>query len=268
MEMFGIIFAVLGIACLIAAGTKKNFRFVFKLNKGPEGEIGAGETVDNDAWRYTVLVVGVLMIGFGIFSNWPSGSTPDGRPRVIAPDGAISAPVYDGPSQISYRMLRHVPVETVLNLKCAAFGGSVPFASGGSSNLWNYVADVGWLNERYVSTGGAALVNGCLGSVSDPRVGTTPPDKHTGPYSTYTDEGADLIVYSDHTTSSRVVARLRGDSLVRIKCTYVGGPAIPAPRGHGPIASNNVWDLILSPSGWIPDSFVLTATSNAVAPSC
>jgi|GEM_PF-3592289 len=265
--MIGIIFAVLGIACLIAGGTKRNFSVAIKLAGGPEGKIGAGETIDSDVWRYTVLAVGVLLIGFGIFLNLPSGSTADGRPKVVSPVGARSAPVYTGPSQVSYRKLQEVQVESILDLRCSAFGAPVPFAVGGASNLWNYAEGVGWLNVRYVSTGDAPLVNGCTGSVSHLGVGTTPPDK-TRPYSIYTDEGADLLVYSDHATNSSVVAHLKGDSLVRIKCTYEGGSTIPAPRGHGAVASNNVWDRILSPSGWIPDSFVLTGTSNAVVPSC
>ena len=43
---------------------------------------------------------------------------------------------------------------------------------------------------------------------------------------------------------------------------------IPAPRALGPAHTNNVWDRIATPFGWIPDSFVATYSVAPVAPPC
>ena len=257
----GVTLLVFALAFITLALSKKDWGFEVQGNKYTVGEL-----LPNIKLRRIPLILGCSLTVLGVLLIWSAVSTADGQTKVISPEGALSAPVYAGPSTISYRALPQVPVGTVLKLVCSAFGQPVRSATSETENRWDYAEGFGWLNYRNV-TGGALRVNGCKDAVSHPSEGSTPPDA-TGPYSTYMDESADPIVYLDHSMSSNAVAHLRVTSLVRIKCTYVGGPVIPAPRALGSLASNNVWDYISSQHGWIPDSFVLTGSSTAVAPSC
>lgn len=218
--------------------------------------------------RVLTLVTSLLAIAIGGFVIFGQGQSQDNQettgPVVVAAGGATDT--YTGPSASGYTVKNVVPANTHIRIICTAYGA--PLSFGNKNALWDFT-DLGWLNDHYVSTGTASpTAPGCTGSTGDPRPGTELPTKASGPYAVIADEGNDVPVRIHPATSASVAAELPAGRFVRIQCTAATGPVIPAPRALGPPGSDNVWDRIGNPAGWVPDSYVATYATVPVAPAC
>jgi hypothetical protein len=219
----------------------------------------------NKPYRLVILTLGVMStLAGGSILVW---TAIDESAAEGGPFAKTTTTAYAGPSTQGYSVIGTVPVNTRLHVICTAYGQPGNF-DGRTVALWDYT-DRGWLNDHYVSTGTAEpTAPGCTGNVGKPQAGATRTTVASGPYAVIADEGSRLPVRTEPGPSARVVEELPAGQFIRLQCTLTQGPVIPAPRALGVTHSNNVWDRIVAPSGWIPDSFVATYSVAPVAPPC
>jgi hypothetical protein len=173
---------------------------------------------------------------------------------------------YAGPSTQGYVVQGSVSVNTQVRVTCTVYGE--PASPDVTDSLWDYT-DHGWVDNRYVSTGTTKpTAPGCDGTTSNPSAGANLPTKSSGPYVVIAQEGAGVPLRAQPVLGSPAILELAAGTFVRIQCTIVKGPIIPAPRAIGSTGSDNVWDQIVDPDGWVPDSYVATYSKNPVAPPC
>ena len=215
--------------------------------------------------RQFALVLGIVLAisGAGMLA-WPlfdHGGEP--RTTVVVPGGQGSTSAYRGPSTDGYPAAKTLLAGTPVVVVCTVYGEPSKFPSA----IWDYT-DKGWLNDHFVGTGGRnPSANGCIGNVAKPTAGKTSPSLQSGPYAVIADEGLDVPVHAGPGDSA-IVGNLRGGDLVRVQCATSQGSVVPAPRALGNSRSNNVWDRIVAPPGWLPDSYVATYSVEPIAPRC
>jgi hypothetical protein len=194
------------------------------------------------------------------------GSGPPGRQvQIVLGGGTGSTVACSGPS--NHYACTNLAAGTSVRLVCTAYGQPQQFP-GYTNGLWDYTSE-GWVNDHYVGTnvqGPAAP--GCVGTISRPVAGSVTPSIANGPYAVVTDEATNVSVRTVPGQSSPAKTSLHSGTLVRLTCSVAAGPVVPAPRALGPGASNNYWDKLVGPVGWIPDSYVATYNTQAVAPGC
>lgn len=193
--------------------------------------------------------------------------SPTGTSTVIIPGGGGKTDAYAGPSTRGYVVERSLSAHTPVTVICTVYAQPRHFGTT-TDALWDYT-DHGWLNDHFVHTGVAGpTANGCLGSTNNPKLGGARPTKAAGPYAVTTAEGDPLPVRAQPAVSAPTIEDLTAGTFVSLQCTSINGPVIPAPHGLGPAHSNNVWDRIVDPDGWVPDSYVSTYSLHPVAPRC
>lgn len=261
---FGVLLIIVGLA---TGGLSISINLFKNRNLTPF-TLAVKKLTDSQLLRLFALVAGFLLTLSGaLLAVWLEVTGNSTRTTVVVPGGGGSTLSYTGPSTQGYAKLGNLKANEQVDVICTAYGEPLRFGDVNSS-LWDYTSK-GWLNDHFVSTGGPGpFANGCTGTTSTPRVGETRPTVPSGPYAIITDEHADLPVRTDAALTAPTIAMLKSGRFVRLQCTLAKGPVIPAPRGLGPGASNNIWDRIVEPSGWVPDSYVATHNVHAVAPSC
>jgi hypothetical protein len=207
------------------------------------------------------VTAGLLVIGIGgviIFSQGPLQADKGTAGPVV--NAATLA--YAGPSTHGY-VAKPINVNMPVRVICTVYGEPLPF--GTKNALWDYT-DHGWLNDHYITTGATGpTAPGCTGTTSNPSPGTDLPTKASGPYAVI---AAVPVRTQPTSTAPTETPPLAAGTFVRLQCTIAKGPVIPAPRALGPGASNNVWDQVVNPVGWVPDSYVDTYSLTPVAPAC
>jgi hypothetical protein len=228
------------------------------------------ETVKNKTSAFSrlqVVTVAVSLVviaigGFAIFGLEGSLANQGTTGAVVITDTSA----YAGPSAVGYIAVSHISTNTQVRVICTVYGS--PFSSEIENALWDYT-DHGWLNDHFVSTGTQEpTAPGCTGTTKYPSPGTDLPTKASGPYAVIADEGRSVPVQRQPALAASTIRRLPAGTFVRLQCTIAKGPVISAPRAIGPSGSNNVWDRIVEPDGWIPDSYVATYSLKPVTPSC
>lgn len=256
----GLVLLGLGLTLLVLSLAVGDFNVSFR-----EFGLSVAKLARNEPFRLVILVLGVVSIlAGGSVLVWTAvgSSAPDEGPFVKS-----NTTAYAGPSTRGYEVIGTVAVNTRVRVVCTAYGQPGTFGDRVVS-LWDYT-DRGWLNDHYVSTGTTdPTAPGCTGSTGRPQAGSTRTTVASGPYAVITDEGGRLPVLAEPDPSARVVDNLQSGQFVRLQCTLAQGPPVPAPRALGPARSNNVWDRIATPYGWVPDSFVATYSVAPVAPPC
>ncbi|HEU5107821.1 MAG TPA: hypothetical protein VFT95_04520 [Micromonosporaceae bacterium] len=255
----GLWISIVGLVLVIVAITKGKILIGWRDLK-----INASELLESVSFRAAILVLGMLMtLGGGALAVW---SEMDGRD----PGGFFvkeTTTAYAGPSQDGYPAVGGVPVNTRIDVICTAYGRPTRFGDR-TVALWDYT-ERGWINDHYISTGTSApIAPGCVGSISRPKQGTARPSTASGPWAIVAEEGRQVPVRSSPEATAGPVAFLAAGTFVRLQCTTAGGLVVPAPKAMGPGHSNDVWDRIVDPSGWVPDSFVATYSTRPVAPAC
>ena len=223
------------------------------------------ELARNEPFRLVILVLGTILI--------LAGGSVLVRAAVQGPaadSGAFAkttTTAYSGPSTQGYDVSETVRVNTRIRVICTVYGQPNTF-EGNTVSLWDYT-DHGWLNDHYISTGTTEpTAPGCTGNADKPQTGTTRTTVASGPYAIIADEGSRLPVRTDPNLSAHVSQELPTGQFIRLQCTLTQGPTIQAPRALGPTHSNNIWDRLAAPSGWVPDSYVATYSLTPVAPPC
>ena len=194
-------------------------------------------------------------------------SSPAPSARILAANG--SAPVSSGgpTSLVTPFGQADVPaaVGSQVTLTCALFGQGLT-VNGGSSKLW-IATSQGWFNSLVLSPSLAlSSLPACTGSVTSPQPGTSPPTIASGPYPVVTDSSALAVTDAPNTSANQVASLTNGD-LVTLICSQVA-QFVQAPNVIANEGSNNQWDKIQSPVGWVPDSWVDSQSNGSVAPPC
>jgi hypothetical protein len=256
----GLILLGLGVTLLVLSLAVGDFKVGFR-----QFAVSVAKLARNEPFRLVILVLGVVSIlagGSVLVRTAVEVPAAEGGPFA-----KTTTTAYAGPSTQGYNVIGTVPVNTRVRVICTAYGQPGRFDDRVVS-LWDYT-DRGWLNDHYVSTGTTEpTAAGCIGSTGKPQAGSTRTTVASGPYAVITDEGSRLPVRTEPNPSAQVIQQLPAGQFVRLQCTLTQGPVIPAPRALGPAHSNNVWDRIATPSGWVPDSFVATYSAAPVAPPC
>jgi hypothetical protein len=235
----------------------------------PGTKPGAAEFLGRPWWQGVGAIVGVAALVVAVLALVPSGqqSSISSISAVVTTDGDGATDAYAGPSTHGYYIKKTINANAVVHVICTVYGE--PYPSGAKNALWDYT-DLGWLNDHFISTGAKGpTAPGCTGTASMPRAGTNIPTKPSGPYAVIADEGRRVPVRIQPTlTAPTTGGGLVPGTFVRLRCTIKRGPDIAAPRALGPAGSNNVWDRIVDPDGWVPDSYVATYSGEPIAPSC
>ena len=231
-----------GVLLSLGGNHRDSLRSTYQTTTSPSHEVPSTSTVTTQgpigSGPYSVLVA--TAIGPGpTYSSQPFGPGPPGS---VAPGAQV-------------------------RVICSDYGDSET-AEGVTSGLWDYT-DHGWIPDVTVDTGtSSSTVPACIGTVSSPRPGTSPPDPNTGPYPVVTDD-PQLAVYSSASTSAGEVGTLSLGSFVNLVCHSTTTTIVQAPNRIANEGSNGEWDKIDDPvAGWVPDSFVASSSNGSVAPPC
>jgi len=256
----GLILLGLGVTLLVLSLAVGDFKVSFQ-----QFAVSVARLARNEPFRLVILVLGVASIlAGGSVLVWTAVEVPAAE---AGPFLKSTTRAYAGPSTQGYQVIGTVPVNTRLRMICTVHGQPNRF-DGRVVSLWDYT-DRGWLNDHYVSTGTTdPTAADCIVNIGKPQAGTTLTTVASGPYAVITDEGSGLPVRIGPYRLAQVTQELPAGQFVRLQCTLTQGPVISAPRALGPAHSNNVWDRIATPSGWVPDSFVATYSVAPVAPPC
>jgi hypothetical protein len=162
-----------------------------------------------------------------------------------------------------------LPAGFAVTVFCASYGATAS-GVGRSSGLW-YATNIGWFGSGTIQIlDSGHTPEACTGSVADPVAGSDPPSRSAGPYPVVADQpGAvsSVVVRASPASDSPEVAALDDGALVTLVCS-VHAQFVPAPQRIEGEGSNDQWDKVASPSGWIPDSWVDSQTSGSAAPPC
>lgn len=233
------------------------------------GKIGALAGVIGVVATLAGIVVTVLIATGGISGGGATSPTEPQRPNVAATKQVSvksDTRAYAGPSdEGGYTADASVATGEQVGLVCALYGAPVGTAH---NRLWYYTQQ-GWLSDHFLATYSIEpLVNECTGDLNSPTVGDAPPNVRAGPFAVFTDQGR-VDVRSAASLTAGIVKSIPDHALVSLQCSVATGPVVPAPRALGPSASNNNWDKIAQPPGWIPDSFVASYSgAQSSAPRC
>jgi len=132
--------------------------------------------------------------------------------------------------------------------------------------LW-IATSQGWFSSLVLGASSSlSALPACTGSVTSLQPGASPPTIAAGPYPVVTDSGG-LAVTDAPNTSANQVGSLTNGELVTLVCSQVS-QFVTAPNVIANEGSNDQWDKIQSPAGWVPDSWVDSESNGSVAPSC
>jgi hypothetical protein len=204
----------------------------------------------------------------------PNSSTPAAGPSrgapasvtVLAANGQLLVETWNGPTTApsAFGPGSTVTAGSRVGVICSAYGQPVAL-NGATARLWDYTT-AGWLNDQLLQTNSPdPVVPACLGNVRSLYPGSGPPRRDTGPFPVITDTGPSL---RDSPSPSGAVTAAVGDGdPVQLSCS-VHSTFVPAPSRLAGAGSNDQWDRVVSPAGWLPDSYVDSHTSGSAAPPC
>jgi hypothetical protein len=126
----------------------------------------------------------------------------------------------------------------------------------------------GATSDSFTIPVGGASSSGGYGSSSptttSPDTTTSLPNTSTTTAGPYPVSGVNVAVRSQPSTDSSQVGTLNDGDTVTIVCTTIGTP-VPERTST---ATDDLWDMIQSPPGYVSDVFLDTGSNDSVAPSC
>jgi len=191
----------------------------------------------------------------------PIDAAPPARTIVVSADDA-PVTTYFGPTTLGLfgGARGTVPSGTPVQVYCGVYAQQVTVGNS-TTRLWVYTSP-GWVPAGYVESGSSAPGDApsCLGTVSNPKLGSGPPRPDTGPFpltqtvSVLQLAGGVVGMLTNALLAVDPVGQLVGGTFVVLRCQQADG-------------NNTVWDQLVS-GGWIQNSYVYSGTSGSPAPAC